>query len=78
MENKEKINAQINDLIALRSSYMTYLLVLTGGLIGLFYNINPLNIFLLITGSLIGWFILCILSGITKKLNKLYKILGGL
>ena len=77
MENKDKIIAQINDLIALRSSYMTYLLVLTGGLIGLFYNINTLNIILLLAGSFIGWFILCILSNITKRLNKLYKTLGG-
>ncbi len=46
--NNNKLNAYINNLIALRAVYYSIIAVITGGLFGLFYHISKINIILFV------------------------------
>lgn len=71
--NKEKVNAEIANLIALRNIYFSIVVVLTGGLIGLFYNYSLLNLSLFILGTILDFIYLSSAYGVSKKINSLIK-----
>lgn len=75
--NKDKINAEINNLIALRTIYFSIVVVLTGGIIGLLYNYALLNFCLFIVGSILDFIYLTSAYETSKKINVLIKELRG-
>ena len=78
MENKIKqIEIKSNSLIALRTAYILIIIVLTGGLIGLMYNISSLNIILLVIGTIIDYLFIIAVFQLTKQINELIKNLGA-
>ena len=70
----KNIEFKINNLMNLRTTYYSIVVVLTSGLITLFYNITPLNIILLIIGSFIDYLFIKIIMQIMQHINKLIKL----
>lgn len=69
-ERIKLIEFKIQDLIALRTGYNAVIIVLTGGLVGLFYNIMmPLNIALFIIGLLLDLLFLTKAQQMTKQIH---------
>lgn len=72
----EEIKLEVQNLIALRTGYNAIIIVLTGGLIGLFYNITILNITLLVLGVLLDLLFLSKSNQVTKRIYFLIKKVG--
>ena len=66
---------KINNLVNLRTTYYSIVIVLTGGVIGLFYNINFLNIILLFVGIILDYLSILTIINITQRINKLFQLL---
>ena len=79
MDDKEikRIELEVQQLISLRSHYNTIVIVLTGGIVGLFYNLNTLNSFLLITGIVFDVLFLHYANVTTKRIKNLINQIGA-
>ncbi len=74
IQNQKTLEYKLNNLINLRTTYYSIVLVLTGGLISLFYNVNFLNILLLIIGCFMDYFFISLIIKITAQINMLIKL----
>ncbi len=71
-----QFNKLIDNLINLRTTYYSIVVVLTGGIIGLFYNLSVLNIILMLIGLGADSFFVLNIINLHKKINKLIKFIG--
>ena len=71
----KKFEIKINNLTNLRTMYYSIAIVLTGGIFGLFYNINPLNLFLFLTGFVADWLIIISIIRLSMRIEKLIKFI---
>lgn len=69
----KQIENLINNYAHLRNIYMSIIVVLTGGIIGLFYNISVLNISLLCIGIFLDVKYYFRAKSYSKKINSLIK-----
>lgn len=69
----KQIEFEIQNLTSLRSNFNAIIIVLTGGIVGLFYNLNTLNIILLILGAIFDYIFFLKSYQITKKIYSLIK-----
>ena len=67
----EKIKQEINNLIALRNIYFSIVVVLSGGLVGLFYNLSTLNLILFVVGMTLDFIYLSTADKTSKKITLL-------
>ena len=75
VKNQKTLEYKINNLISLRTTYYSIVIVLTGGLVSLFYHTNILNIVLLVIGCSIDYFFVNLIIKITAQINSLIKLL---
>ena len=67
----EKTKQEINNLIALRNIYFSIVVVLSGGLVGLFYNPSTLNLILFVVGMTLDFIYLSTAYKTSKKITLL-------
>ena len=71
------VEFEINSLISLRNTYYSILLVLMTGIIGLFYNLNLINIILLLIGLLVTVVLFMNIFQISYRIKYLIKLTRG-
>lgn len=71
----KKLEIKINNLSNLRTMYYSIAIVLTGGIIGLLYNLNILNLLLFITGSFADFFMILSIIKLSIRIEKLIKFI---
>ena len=74
----EILKAKLDNLINLRTTYFSIGVVVSSGIIGLFYNISTLNIILLILGLLFNYSIVSTIASLNLRINKIFKLMEEL
>ena len=75
MNSKDYLNARLQNLMNLRSTYFAVVITLTGGIVSLFRDITIINLILIPIGVLIDFFFLTQIFNITKQINKVLKMI---
>lgn len=75
--DREYLSKLIDNLINLRTTYFSIGVVVSSGIISLFYNISILNLFLLVLGLFFDCAIILNIIHLNKRINKLLKFLRG-
>ena len=78
--NEQKIKqleVYINSLVALRNAYISIIVILSGGIIGLFYNLTFLNVIFLVLGAILDFCFVCAVFNLSQQIYNLIRLLGG-